>query len=216
MKVLVGCESSGTVREAFRKLGHDAWSNDLLDADDNSPFHIKGDVFDAIKSANWDLGIFHLPCTYLTVSAGRWLYHPEDRELPQKERRQHPLYPNRRQDQLDAVEFVKRLMEVPFAYAIENPVGHLSTAICKPTQIIQPCQFGHPTTKKTCLWLKGVSPLKPTKIVEPEYGVTKSGRKWDKWWLETSSLPLSIRWKVRSKTFQGIADAMADQWGGKI
>lgn len=184
MRVLVACESSGVVREAFRKLGHDAWSNDLLPADDNSPNHIKGDCVDAIKRG-WDLIIMHPPCTALSVSGNRWY----GRGMPKHAER------------VEAIRWTMALFslakECATSVAMENPVGVLPIPA---TQYIQPWQFGHGETKKTGLWLFNLPPLNPTNIV--------SGRDQRIW-----KLPPSVdRWKIRSKTYQGIADAMASQW----
>jgi hypothetical protein len=185
MKVLVACESSGTVRDAFRALGHDALSCDLLPADNGGP-HYRGDVRD-ILGEGWDLMIAHPPCTHLAVSGARWFKTkpPEWQE--------------------DALAFVQLLMDAPIPrIAVENPVSVISSRIRKPDQIIQPWQFGHGETKTTCLWLKGLPKLIPTNIVE--------GR--------DSRIhrmpPGPNRWKERSKTYQGIADAMASQWGRAI
>ena len=189
MRVLVGCEFSGTVRRAFRRLGHDAWSCDLLPADDGGP-HIAGDVL-SVLAEGWDLAIFHPPCTHLAVSGARH-FHRKQRE------------------QAEALEFVGRLLDAPIPrIALENPVSVISSRIRKPDQIIQPWQFGHAESKKTCLWLKGLSPLRPTEVLQ------NRGR----WENQTPSGqnklgPSPDRWKIRSKTYPGIAHAMADQWGG--
>lgn len=180
MRVLVACEFSGVVRRAFRDLGHDAWSCDILPSDDNSPFHIQADVRTVLNDG-WDLMIAHPPCTYLAVSGARW-------------------FKNRLNEQAEAIEFVKTLMNAPIPrMAIENPRSILSTRIRKPDQTIQPWQFGHGEKKLTCLWLKNLPKLKPTNIV--------SGRK-----TRIHSLS-STRSKERSITYEGIAKAMADQWG---
>lgn len=182
MRVLVACEYSGRVREAFRKLGHDAWSCDLLPSDDDSPYHIQGDVLD-ILGDGWDLMIAHPPCTHLAVSGARW-------------------FKDKQQEQLEALEFVRQLLEAPIPkIALENPVSIISSKIRKPDQIIQPWQFGHGETKATCLWLKNLPKLEPTDIVE--------GREGKVWKMP----PSKDRWKLRSETYQGIADAMAAQWG---
>lgn len=211
MKVLVACEYSGVVREAFRAKGHDAWSCDLLDSDDNSPYHYKCDVL-GILDYGWDLMIAHPPCTYLTVAGNKWLSHPDDKHLPEHERRPHPLYPDRRKDMEDAVEFVLKLYSAPIPkVAIENPIGRLSTLWSKPDQIIQPFHFGHEARKPTCLWLKNLPLLQPTKIVgEGEFSVTRGGKRLPKWY---NLPPSEERWKLRSMTFPGIAEAMAEQWG---
>lgn len=182
MRVLVGCEFSGVVREAFRKRGHDAWSCDLLPAEDGSPYHVQGDVL-AILNDGWDLGIFHPPCTRLAVSGARWF----------------SLY---REEQEEALEFVRRLMAAPFPHTLENPISVISSRIRKPDQIIQPWMFGHGEVKATCLWLKGLPKLVPTNIVEGRHARVHR------------EAPSPDRWKNRSRTLQGIADAMADQWGG--
>lgn len=187
MKVLIGCECSGNVRREFRALGHDAWSCDLQPADDGSPHHYQMDVFEAIKQQAWDLAVFHPPCTYLTVSGNKWMVgNPERWHL-----------------QLEASLFVWKLWNADIPkIALENPVGVLSSRLGKPTQIIQPWQFGHGETKATCLWLKGLPPLTPTNIVE--------GRE-----QRLHKLPPSKdRAKIRSITYPGIAKAMAEQWGG--
>lgn len=185
MRVLVGCEFSGVVREAFRAKGHDAWSCDLLPAADNSPHHLQVDVFFAARCTDWDLAIFHPPCTDLASSGARW-------------------FKDKVQGQADSVEFVEKLwaLDIP-RIAIENPVGVLSTRskLGKPTQIIQPWMFGHGETKATCLWLKGLPALIPTDVV--------SGRE-----ARVHRLPPSSdRWKLRSITYVGVAKAMQEQWG---
>lgn len=184
MKVLIACEFSGIVREAFRKLGHDAYSCDLLESEIPSDNHIQDDVLKYLKP-EWDLIIAHPPCTYLAVSGARW-------------------FKDRQQEQQQALDFVKKLMDAPVKkICIENPVSVISSKIRKPDQIIQPWQFGHGETKATCLWLKGLPKLVPTNIVDGrENKVHKMP-------------PSKDRWKNRSRTFQGVADAMAEQWGIK-
>ena len=183
MRVLVACEYSGTVRDAFIKSGHDAMSCDLLPTDVHGP-HYQGDVFDIICDG-WDLMLAFPPCTDVCVSGARWF----------KEKRADGR-------QQRAIQFVSDLMSAPIdKIAIENPIGVLSSEIRKPDQIIQPWQFGHGETKATCLWLKGLPKLIPTDVVDGrEARVHKMS-------------PGPDRWKLRSKTFQGIADAMAAQWG---
>lgn len=182
MRVLVGCEYSGRVRQAFRNIGHDAWSCDLLESEDGSPFHIQGDVI-PLLSEDWDLAIFHPPCTHLAVSGSRW-------------------FKDKVTEQAEALEFVRMLMDAPIAkIAIENPVSVISSRIRKPDQIIQPWQFGHGETKATCLWLKGLPKLTPTNVVE--------GRE-----ARVHRMPPGPdRWKERSRTYSGVAEAMAAQWG---
>lgn len=191
MKVLVGCEFSGIVREAFRKLGHDAWSCDLLPADDKSEYHLQCDVLTILKDG-WDLAIFHPPCTHLASSGARW-------------------FKDKQKEQEEALEFVRKLLNAPIEkIALENPVGVISSKIRQPDQIIQPWMFGDEATKTTCLWLKNLPKLTPTNIVSKgERHITKSGRSLPKWY----NLPPSPdRGKKRSITFQGIANAMSIQW----
>lgn len=181
MKVLVACEFSGTVREAFKAKGHYAVSCDLLDTDIPG-HHYKGDVQDILEHG-WDLMVAHPPCTHLAVSGARWFH------LKKKE-------------QEEALEFVKLLMDAPIRkIAIENPISVISSRIRKPDQVIQPWQFGHEETKATCLWLKNLPKLEPTKIM---------AKREPKVW---KMPPSEDRWKLRSKTYQGIAEAMAEQWG---
>jgi hypothetical protein len=217
MKVLVACEYSGVVRDAFIKQGHEAISCDLLPSESDLGEHYQGDVTDILNDG-WDLMIAHPPCTYLSVSGARWYYHPEDKELPYEERRPHPLHPNRRQLQQEALDFVQLLLDAPInKIAVENPVGVISTKIKKPEQIIQPYMFGHSESKKTCLWLNNLELLQPTNIVEEEERVVySSGKSMPKWYADAFKLPPEERWKVRSATFPGIAKAMAEQWGNNV
>jgi site-specific DNA-cytosine methylase len=181
MKVLVACEYSGVVRDAFRALGHDAMSCDLLPTDVEGP-HYQGDVRD-ILADGFDLMIAHPPCTHLAVSGARW-------------------FKDKVQQQQEALDFVRLLMDEPIPrICIENPVSIISSRIRKPDQVIQPWQFGHGETKATCLWLKGLPLLTPTDVV--------SGREQRIWKLP----PSPDRWKIRSATYAGIAQAMAQQWG---
>lgn len=194
MRVLVACEESGVVREAFRNNGHDAYSCDILESSHPSPYHIQGDV-SKILDDGWDLIVAHPPCTHLAVSGARW--------FPEK---------IKNGTQQAAIDFALMLWGSSCQkLALENPVSILSTVIRKPDQIIQPWMFGHEATKTTCLWLKGLPPLIPTQIVgKGESKVFSSGRKMQSWY----NLPPSPnRAKLRSKTFYGIAQAMADQWG---
>lgn len=197
MKVLVACEFSGVVRRAFAEKGHDAWSCDLLPAEDGSPYHHQGDVFDLIYS-NWDLMIAHPPCTHLAVSGAAW-------------------FKNKVVEQQEALAFVKALLEAPIErIALENPVSIISTHIRKPDQIIQPYYFGHNASKRTCLWLKNLPLLTPTKYVAPKL-VEQNGKTYKRWANQTPGGqdkhgPSEDRWKLRSVTYEGIAKAMADQW----
>lgn len=182
MKVLVACEFSGIVREAFAKRGHQAWSCDLLDSEIPSTMHYKGNVLDLLHFP-FDLMIAHPPCTYLAVSGARW-------------------FKDRKEQQVQALDFVSILMNCNIPrICIENPISVISTAIRKPDQIIQPYMFGHGETKATCLWLKNLPKLNPTNMVE--------GRE-----ARIHRMPPGEnRGKERSRTYQGIADAMAEQWG---
>ena len=181
MKVLIACEYSGKVRDAFLRAGHDAMSCDLLPTDAPGP-HYQGDVRDVLGDG-WDLMIAHPPCTHLAVSGARW-------------------FKNKQAEQAEALAFVRLLLDAPIPrIALENPVSIISSRIRKPDQIIQPWQFGHGETKATCLWLKNLPLLQPTQIVD--------GRE-----PRIHKLPPSPdRWKIRSETYQGIANAMADQFG---
>jgi len=197
MKVLVACEYSGVVRDAFLRAGHYALSCDLLPCESTaSGDHYQGDVRDVLDHG-WDLMIAHPPCTYLSVSGMHWTKRGlRDPKLTE-----------------DALGFVRALMDAPIeSIAIENPVSVISSRIRKPDQIVQPWQFGHDASKKTCLWLKNLPLLHATKIVEPRI---INGRK--RWGNQTDSgqnrlAPSADRWKIRSATYQGIADAMAAQW----
>ncbi len=215
MKVLIACEESQTITKTFRNKGIEAYSCDLVDCSGGYPeWHIKDDVRNVIRYEDWDMMIAHPPCTYLSVSGARWFYHPDDSHLPTEERRPHPKFPNRKQKQQEAIDFVKGLYNADIEkVCIENPVGVLSTQWQKPDQIIQPYEFGEPHAKKTCLWLKNLPKLKPTEIVEPEYVEHKNGKRTPKWYFDALSLSPDERAKVRSKTFQGIATAMVAQWG---
>ena len=200
MRVLVACEYSGKVREAFRSMGHDAWSCDLLPADDGSEFHIQGDVTELLDDG-WDLMVAFPPCTYLCSSGLHWNKRRPERAAKTEE----------------ALRFVQALMDAPIPrIAIENPVGCISTRIRKASQYIQPYQFGDDASKKTGLWLKGLPLLVPTRNVEPRI---VNGKK--RWGNQTDSGqnrlgPSEDRWKIRSETYSGIADAMATQWGASI
>lgn len=222
MRVLVGCEFSGLVRDAFRALGHDAWSCDLLPTDRPGP-HIVGDVLDAIRGDHWDLGIFFPPCTYLTVSA-EWAYpDPDYIRFPGKGYHQR-IKPGtlfgaaRREAREQAVEFSRKLMECDIERTVlENPVGRLSTRIRPYDQLIHPYHFGHDASKRTCLWLKGVGLLRPTLRIAPRL-VERDGKVYQRWANQTDSgqnreTPDDDRWAVRSETYAGVAWAMANQWG---
>lgn len=193
MRVLVACEFSGTVRDAFTALGHHAVSCDLLPSE-KPGMHHEGDIFDVIYD-NWELMICHPPCTYLASSGLHW----------------NKRIPGREEKTADALEFVRKLLAAPVPrIALENPVGRIGTAIRKADQTIQPWMFGHDASKATQLWLKGLPRLTPTQVLL----VPEGGR----WANQTASgqnklAPSPDRWKERSRTYQGVADAMAAQWG---
>lgn len=184
--MLVACEFSGIVRDAFRAKGHDAWSCDFLPSESSNEFHFKEHAYLVIHKYKWDLMIAHPPCTHLAVSGARW-------------------FKDKKEEQKQALIFVQQLMDAPIErICIENPISIISSKIRKPDQIIQPWMFGHGETKATCLWLKNLPLIKPTNIVE--------GRE-----AKVHKMPPSeTRWKDRSRTYQGIADAMAEQWGGSL
>lgn len=218
IRVLVACEYSGTVRDAFAKLGFDAWSCDLLPTDREGN-HFQCDVMEIIDQ-NWDLMIAHPPCTYLASSGLHW----------------NNRIPGRAKETEKSLDFVKKLLDADIKHiALENPIGAISGRIRKPDQIIQPYEYGHPESKSTCLWLKNLPKLQPTDLAKPKNYRCGCGKvfvagsdisccgktikpMWDN---QTKSgqnklAPSADRWKIRSTTYQGIADAMADQWGRSI
>jgi hypothetical protein len=191
MKVLIACEESQAVCKEFRKLGHEAFSCDILPCSGGHPeWHIHGDAIKTLYSHKWDLVIAHPPCTYLSNSGVRWLYNKDG---------SHNI--ERQDKMIEASFFFHLFLEYNGKICIENPISHKYAALPKYSQIIQPWQFGHGETKATCLWLKGLPLLKPTNIVE--------GREGKIWKMP----PSPDRAKLRSKTFPGIAKAMAEQWG---
>lgn len=205
MKVLIACEESQRVCIAFREKGHEAYSCDILPCSGGRPeWHIQGDVLPLLSQA-WDLIIAHPPCTYLTVTGNKYFDTAKYGKDAWK----------RMNDRNAAIAFFyKFVMADCPRVAIENPVGVMSTAYRAPDQIIQPYMFGDPYEKKTCLWLKGLPLLTPTKIVEPEPRVKfSSGKTMPAWYADAFALPPEERARVRSKTFPGIARAMAKQWG---
>lgn len=202
MRILIACEFSGTVRDAFASRGHDVWSCDLEPTDKPGNHH-QGSVFDILNN-DWDMMIAHPPCTYLTVTGNKW-FKPEYKDR----------FPTREQDRKDAIEFFMALMNANIPkIAVENPIGIMSTTFRKPDQIIQPWQFGHEASKSTCLWLKGLPLLQHTNVVgKGEFVTYKSGKRTAKWYADAACHDAKTRAKIRNKTFQGIADAMAQQWG---
>jgi hypothetical protein len=224
MKILVACEESQAVTKELRKLGHEAYSCDLLRSSGGHPeWHFQNDVFEIIENRGgnlengdkiddgkeWEMMIAHPPCTFLAVSGARWLYNKDGSRNEERFR-----------NQAKAIEFIDKLWNsgIP-KIAIENPVGVLSTKWGekgkKPDQIVQPYQFGDEASKKTCLWLKGLPLLKETKLVgKGERVVLSSGRSLPKWYSDalTKSKSAEERRTLRSKTFPGLAKAMADQW----
>lgn len=208
-RVLIACESSGTVREAFRYRGFDARSCDLLPADDGSQWHIQGDALQAIRYQRWDLIIGHPPCTYLSVSGLHW----------------NKRVPGRAEKTEQGLQFVRDMIDAArsqgAALAIENPVSCISSRIRKPDQIVQPWQFGHDASKATCLWLWDLPKLRTyaDQRVAGRIVTLPNGKTVERWANQTDSgqnrlAPSADRWKERSKTYQGIAGAMAEQWGG--
>ncbi len=191
MKVLIACEYSGRVRDAFIAQGHDAISCDLLPTDSPGP-HYQGDVKDILDDG-FDLMIAHPPCTHLAVSGAKHFWRKE-------------------KEQKEALNFVRLLMNCNIPrWCIENPISIISSRIRAPNQIIQPYEYGDPFQKSTCLWLKNLPPLKPTKIVDKgEFYISPSGKKLPKWYCEDKS------WVSRSRTFQGIANAFGNQWGAMV
>lgn len=223
MRILVGCERHGRVRDAFRKRGHDAVSCDLLHSTAGGP-HIEGDVLPLLREP-WDMVIGFPPCPKLTVAAAWCFYHPDDKHLPYEERRPHPKFPNRRAEQDEAAEFFMAFANANAPkIAIENPVGVMSSRWRKPDQTVQPYEYGDDASKRTCLWLKGL----PKLVADPAKRFAgrivkdpRNGKDVERWSNQTDSgqnalSPSEDRWDKRSQTFQGIADAMADQWGGAL
>lgn len=203
LNVLIACEESQVVCKAFRALGRQAYSCDILPCSGGHPeWHLQHDVLPFLESSVWDLIIAHPPCTRLTCAANRW-YKPEYADR----------FPSIHKEREEAIKFFIAFVNVPCPHvAIENPIGIMSTRYMKPSQIIQPYQFGHSERKATCLWLKDLPPLQHTKIVVPEIIIHKSGRTDGKLHFKTLGLPPAERSRIRSKTFPGIAKAMAEQW----
>jgi hypothetical protein len=206
MKIIIACEESQTITKEFRLLGHEAYSCDILPCSGGHPeWHLQGDIFEFI-GGGYDMMIAHPPCTFLSVSGARHMYN-KDGSINQ----------DRARNQLEALNFVQKLMDADIPkIAIENPVSVISSKIRKPDQIIQPWMFGDEATKTTCLWLKNLPLLRPTNIVgKGERTVFKSGKSHPKWYADAlaNSKTAEDRRKLRSKTFIGIAKAIAEQWG---
>jgi hypothetical protein len=200
VKVLVACEYSATVRDAFRARGHDAWSCDLLPTDGDPQWHIQGDALVLAHGHDWDLMIAHPPCTYLTNSGVAWLHKD----------------PSRWEKLDEAAGFFRKLLDAPVPrIAVKNPIMHKYAKEriggVKQTQLVQPWMFGHMEQKATCLWLKGLPPLVPTDNVKAAMDALPDNQRQRLHYLP----PSADRWKLRSTTFKGIAEAMAEQWGGE-
>ena len=211
MRILVACEESQTITKEFRKLGHEAFSCDLLPCSGGHPeWHYQQDVFEVIDQG-WDMMIAHPPCTFLAVSGARWLYNKDGSKSEER-------YKN----QAEALDFVRKLMDAPIdKIAIENPISVISSNIRKPDQIVHPYHFGDKASKSTCLWLKGLPKLKHTSVVEKgefkewvdkNTGKTKRQATWYYEALQKAKSPAERR-TLRSKTFKGMAEAIAQQWG---
>lgn len=204
MKVLVACEFSGIVRDAFREEGCDAWSCDLIPCEANPKYHIQCDVLEVLNNG-WDLMIAHPPCTYLTFAGNKWFAE-----------RYKDRFPNRLKKQKEALEFVRQLLIAPIKrICLENPYGVISCDLKKHDQVIHPYYFGDPSRKRTCLWLKNLPRLKyyNKTIVKPELVLLNNGKVKSKFELDSLRLRAEERIKFRERTFKGIATAMAKQWG---
>ena len=241
LNVLIACEESQTVCRAFRLLGHNSYSCDLFECsgtifgsdqtDPHPEWHFHHDIFEVLDKSNvvlqnglkavvegdWDIMICHPPCTYLAVSGAKWMYHPKDKNLPVEQRRPHPNFPNRKKDQEDGARFFMSLAEADIKrIAIENPIGVMSRLWRKPDQLIQPYMFGDPFTKNTCLWLKNLRLVHPSNETK-DHGdriYFESGKSHPKWYSDglTKTKTKEERQRWRSKTFPGIARALAEQW----
>lgn len=241
LNVLIACEESQACCRAFRALGHNAYSCDLFDcsgtifgtniAEPHPEWHFNHDITTVLNKTDltlqngekaeikgdWDLMIAHPPCTFLAVSGAKWMYHPADKSLPVEQRRPHPSFPTRRQDQEDGANFFLFLAKAEVKrIAIENPVGIMSSRWRKPDQNIQPYMFGDPYSKNTCLWIKNLRPLHPSKGTDDhgERIYFGSGKSQPKWYSDglTKTKTKEDRQKWRSKTFPNIARAIAEQW----
>lgn len=205
LRILVACECSGAVRRALRDRGHNAWSCDLLPAEDDSRHHFTGDCRDVIPDLPWDMMIAFPPCTHLSGSGARWCTDHWVKKKKHPDGRYWHDGTEKRRQRAEAIDFIKGLWAAPVAkVAIENPIGRLSTLWIKPTQIIEPWQHGHGEKKATCLWLRNLPKIVPTNIVE--------GREQAVW----KMTPSETRTRDRSLTYPGIAMAMASQWTADV
>lgn len=231
LNVLVACEESQRVCSEFRRLGHNAYSCDLLKCSGGHPeWHFNCDVLEVIKNkggilqngeiafidGDWDIMIAHPPCTFLAVSGARWYYHPDDKDLPIENRRPHPRFPNRAHDREEGANFFMALANADIRHiAIENPIGIMNTHYRRPDQVVQPYYFGDEASKSTCLWLKDLPKLEKTKVVGTgEWVELSSGKRLPKWYSDalTKAKTPEERRNLRSKTFPGFAKALAEQW----
>ncbi len=245
LNILIACEESQACCRAFRKLGHNAYSCDLFEcsgtifgtdeAEPHPEWHFNHDITtvlnktdltlqngeQAVIDGDWDIMIGHPPCTYLAVSGAQWYYHPDDKDLPIEKRRPHPRYPNRAKDREDGAGFFMFLAGAKIKrIAIENPVGIMSSRWRKPDQSIQPYMYGDPYSKNTCLWIKNLRPLHPSKPTDDKgeriyFGSGKSQPKWYSDGFTKTKTP-EERQKWRSKTFPNIARVIAEQWSIQI
>lgn len=214
LRILIACEESQVICKAFRDKGFIAYSCDLLEpSGGHHEWHFQRDIFEVLDEFKFDLIIAHPDCTYLTVSGARWFYHPDDSDLPMDMRRPHPSYPNRREDQAKAAEFFMKLYNSDAPHvAVENPIGVMSSLFRKPDQIVHPYYFGDSVTKATCWWLKDLPMLIPTNVVDKGNIVEfSSGKRMHEFFAKSFG-----DGKTRSKTFQGMAEAIVDQWGGYL
>lgn len=206
MRIIVGCECSGRVRAAFRKLGYDAWSCDILPAEDGSEYHIQGDLLEVLKD-KWDMLIGHPPCTYLSLSGARWC---KDHWVKNKKGDWWHDGTKNRENRDKAIEFFRKLWEADIPrICLENPMSVASTHVAPKSQTIQPYEYGHPEFKTTWLWLKNLPHLVPTEVLTPPVKGTPEFKEWS---VVHYATPGDDRASDRSRTYQGIADAMADQW----
>lgn len=241
LNILIACEESQACCRAFRKLGHNAYSCDLFDcsgtgfgdgiAEPHPEWHFNHDITtvldksdltlqngeQAVIDGDWDIMIGHPPCTFLAVSGAKWMYDPKDKDKPIEERRPHPSFPNRKKDQEDGANFFLFLASADVKrIAIENPVGIMSGRWRKPDQSVQPYMFGDPYSKNTCLWIKNLRPLHPSKETKDhgERIFFGSGKSQPKWYSDglTKTKSKEERQKWRSKTFPNIARVIAEQW----